>query len=135
MEKFIIEGGKPLKGTVRVAGSKNAALPLIAATLLTSEECILRNVPDIEDVRTMLKIMEFLGAEYEFEDNVLKIQTKEIKQTEISHELVCRLRASILFLAPLLAREGEVKLAFPGGCILGKRSVSAHLYALGKLGG
>lgn len=134
MSKFIIRGGKPLSGVVKVSGSKNAALPLLAATLLTSKECILRNIPDVADVRLMLEILEKIGAKYSFEKNVVKIQTVKIKSTRIEPELAEKMRASILLLGPLLARANKAEIAFPGGCVIGKRSVHAHAYALEKLG-
>ncbi|MCK5472216.1 UDP-N-acetylglucosamine 1-carboxyvinyltransferase [Candidatus Gracilibacteria bacterium] len=134
MSKFIIRGGKPLEGVVHVSGSKNAALPLLAATLLTSKRCVLRNIPNVADVRLMLEILEKLGAQYSFEKNVVKIQTAKIKSTRIPPELAEKMRASILLLGPLLARTGKAEIAFPGGCVIGKRSIHAHAYALEKLG-
>ncbi len=134
MSKFIIQGGKPLEGVVSTSGSKNAALPLLAATLLTSQKCILRNIPDVADVRLMLEILGKIGAKYSFEKNIVKIQTREIKSTRVEPELAEKMRASILLLGPLLARSGKAEIAFPGGCVIGKRSVHAHAYALEKLG-
>lgn len=134
MSKFIITGGKPLRGTVAVSGSKNAALPLLAATLLTEQECALKNVPDVADVRLMLQILGELGAKYTFERGIVRIQTKKIRTTVIPKTLSGRMRASILLLGPLLARAGRVTLPFPGGCVIGKRSAHAHIYALTKLG-
>lgn len=134
MNRFIIRGGKPLSGTVKVSGSKNAALPLLAATLLTSEECVLRNIPDVADIRLMLQILEELGAKYTFEENVVKIQTAKLKTTRVSPEFAGQMRASILLLGPLIARGGKAEIAFPGGCVIGKRSIHAHKYALEKLG-
>lgn len=134
MQKFVISGGKALRGSVTVSGSKNAALPIIAATLLTSEPCTLKNVPDIKDVRTMLALARKLGATYTFQKNTLNIQTKHIKTKTLLNRNVKYLRASILFLGPLLARVKKAKLNFPGGCLLGKRSVSVHLFAMRKFG-
>jgi UDP-N-acetylglucosamine 1-carboxyvinyltransferase len=134
VNRFIIRGGKPLSGTVKVSGSKNAALPLLAATLLTSEECVLRNIPDVADIRLMLQILEELGAKYTFEENVVKIQTAKLKTTRVSPEFAGQMRASILLLGPLIARGGKAEIAFPGGCVIGKRSIHAHKYALEKLG-
>lgn len=134
MSKFIINGGKPLSGTVQVSGSKNAALPLLAATLLTDQECTLSNIPDVADVRLMLEILEKIGAEYSFSQNKVKIQTQKIKSTQVPEDLAEKMRASILLLGPLLARAGQAEIAFPGGCVIGKRSVHAHVYALEKLG-
>ncbi|MFH1375069.1 MAG: UDP-N-acetylglucosamine 1-carboxyvinyltransferase [Patescibacteria group bacterium] len=134
MSKFIIRGGKPLSGTVKVSGSKNAALPLLAATLLTDQECVLTNIPDVADTRLILEILGKIGAEYSFERNRVKIQTKKIKTAKVPAELAEQMRASILLLGPLLARAGKAEIAFPGGCVIGKRSVHAHVYALTKLG-
>jgi len=132
--RFLVTGGKKLNGQVKVGGSKNAALPIIAAALLTNEPVTLTNVPDIEDISTMEHILHYIGVRTEHEGNKLVVHAKAIADREIEHELVSKLRASILFLGPLLARNGEVKLAFPGGCIIGKRPVDAHLMALHALG-
>lgn len=123
-----------MEGQVRVSGSKNAVLPIIAASLLTNEPVELTNVPDIEDIATMEHILHFLGVETDFEGNTMKIHAKGVANVEIEHELVSKLRASILLLGPLLARNGEVRLAFPGGCVIGKRPIEAHLFALEELG-
>jgi UDP-N-acetylglucosamine 1-carboxyvinyltransferase len=132
--KFLVTGGQKLEGQVRVSGSKNAALPIIVASLLTNEPIELTNVPNIEDIATMEHILHFIGVETEFDGNTMKIHAKDIANVEIEHELVSKLRASILLLGPLLARNGEVRLAFPGGCVIGKRSIDAHLFALEELG-
>lgn len=134
MPKFIIEGGQPLTGSVRVSGSKNAALPIIAATLLTPRRCVLTNVPDIADVHLLLDILRTLGSEYTFTDNTLTIETREIRTTTIPRELAKRMRASVLLAGPLLARTGAATIPFPGGCVIGKRSTYAHEYAFEKLG-
>ncbi len=131
--KFLVEGGQKLSGTVRVGGSKNAALPIIAASLLTDQPITLTNVPDIADIYTIQHILHFLGVETEFTDNTLKINARAVANVEIPHELVSKMRASILFLAPLLARNGAARLSFPGGCVLGKRPVDVHLTALEAL--
>lgn len=132
--RFLITGGQKLEGQVRVSGSKNAVLPIIAASLLTDEPVTLTNVPDISDIYTMQHILHFIGVDTEFEGSTLKIHAKAVANVEIEHELVSKLRASILFLAPLLARNGDVRLAYPGGCVIGKRPVDAHLFALESLG-
>lgn len=134
MSKFIIRGGQPLSGVVKVSGSKNAALPLLAATLLTEQECVLRNIPDVADVRLMLEILAILGAKFSFAKNVVTIQTAKIRTTKIPAEFAGKMRASILLLGPLLARSGKAEIAFPGGCVIGKRSIHAHAFALEKLG-
>ena len=132
--RFIITGGQKLNGQVKVGGSKNAALPIIAASLLTDEPVALHNVPNIADIYTMQHILHFIGVETDFEGNTLKINAKGVANVEIEHELVSKLRGSSLLLAPLLSRNGEVRLAFPGGCVLGKRPMDAHLHALEELG-
>lgn len=123
-----------MKGTFTPSGSKNAALPLICATILNQGKTILKNVPDIDDVHALLKILEAMGTVYTFENNELVIDHTNLKNQEIRHEQVCKMRAAILLLGPLLARFGEVKMAFPGGCVIGRRSISAHLRGLEALG-
>jgi UDP-N-acetylglucosamine 1-carboxyvinyltransferase len=134
MSKFVIEGQKPLKGEITAQGSKNAALPIIAATLLSDEESVLTNIPDIADVHSLLNILEYLNVKTSFKDGTLKINPKNIINKQIPHELVSRMRASILLLAPILVKFHQVKIAFPGGCVLGKRPIDAHLTAFEKLG-
>ena len=132
--RFLVTGGQKLEGTVKVGGSKNAALPIIAASLLTDEEVVLHNVPDIADIATMEHILHFIGVETDFDGNTFKLRAPAPANVEIEHELVSKLRGSSLLLGPLLARNGEVRLAFPGGCVLGKRPMNAHLDALEALG-
>ncbi|MEK7146036.1 MAG: UDP-N-acetylglucosamine 1-carboxyvinyltransferase, partial [Patescibacteria group bacterium] len=134
MPQFVVQGGHELKGEVKISGSKNAALPILAATLLAEGKSTLHNVPDISDVHTFLSIMESLGAEVEFKNHTVTVDASNLKPVAIAHDQVKRMRASILLLGPLLGRFNEVKLAFPGGCVLGKRSIHAHLHALQKLG-
>lgn len=134
MKSFLIKGGKPLKGSITISGSKNAALPIMAACLLTDETCVLKNVPDIADVHSMANILRALGAKITFNKGEMTIRAASIKTKKIPHELVAQLRASILLLGPLVARFKNADLAFPGGCILGKRSVHAHTEAFKKLG-
>lgn len=131
--RFLITGGRKLNGTVKVGGSKNAALPIMSAALLTNEEVVLHNVPDIADIATMCRILDFLGIETHFDKGTLRIHATTILNKQIEHELVSKLRGSSLLMAPLLARNGEVQLAYPGGCVLGKRPMSAHLEAFEAL--
>ena len=134
-QKFVITGQKPLVGKVTISGSKNAALPLLCASLLANTPVELTNVPEIQDVNTLLEIMAYLGAKIERPKNgVVRIDSSQLSAKELPHELVSRFRASILLLGPLLARFGKVKMAYPGGCVLGKRPVFAHLEALRCLG-
>lgn len=132
--RFLVTGGVKLEGVVRVSGSKNAALPIIAASLLTNEPVVLHDVPDIADIGTMEHILHYLGVKTDFDGSTFRLQAKNPANLEIEHELVSKLRGSSLFLGPLLARNKEVRLAFPGGCVLGKRPMDAHLSALEALG-
>lgn len=132
--RYRIEGITPLRGEVTLSGAKNAALPCMCATLLTQEEVTLKNVPDIADVHALLEIFTFLGVEHSFLENTLKVCAKNLECKKIPHDLVCKFRASILLLGPLLARCGEVIMAYPGGCVIGKRSIDAHIDALVQLG-
>ena len=132
--RYRIQGGVPLKGDVRISGSKNAALPLIAASVLAEGETVLTNVPYLRDIKAMLKILNFLGAQTSFNDGTVRIRTQNLESKSIPAEFVSKLRGSIVLLGPLLARFGEVKMSYPGGCVLGKRSVEAHIAALTHLG-
>lgn len=134
MQSLIIEGGAPISGEVTVGGNKNAALPMIAAALLTDEPVTLHNMPDILDVRTMLDIARTLGAECEFADNTLRMHCKDLHSTEIGRDLCARNRTSILFAAPLVARGGRAALFPPGGDVIGRRRLDGHFYGLRKLG-
>ncbi len=134
MSKFIIEGGRPLNGEITVAGNKNAALPIIAATVLTDDDCYLENVPDIRDVRAMLELLRGLGKTVEkVQENHFKI-SGSVNKTEIDPQIGGNLRASILFLSVLLARKGEVRLPPPGGCVIGRRKVDSHFDVLQAFG-
>jgi UDP-N-acetylglucosamine 1-carboxyvinyltransferase len=134
MAKFIVKGGQKLKGEVTVSGSKNAALPILCATLLTKDKTVLKNVPDIADIRSMISLMESMGAIVKSENNTVEIDPSKLKNQNISGELVKQMRASILLIGAILPRFKEVKMDFPGGCVLGKRSVHAHTYGLKELG-
>ncbi|MEW6553442.1 MAG: UDP-N-acetylglucosamine 1-carboxyvinyltransferase [Actinomycetota bacterium] len=132
--KFIIEGGTPLRGEARVGGAKNSVLKLMAASLLTPEDCFIRNVPHISDVRIMVEVLRRLGVEVEWEDGGLRIRSGEFASREASYELVRRMRASIVVLGPLVARWGEASVAIPGGCNIGSRKIDMHLKGLAELG-
>jgi UDP-N-acetylglucosamine 1-carboxyvinyltransferase len=135
MERFIVEGGRRLEGTIRPGGNKNAALPILAACLLTDEPVTLRNLPDIQDVRVMLEIMEGIGANVDrLENNVVRIHAGNDCSPNPDPELSKKIRASILLAGPLLARCGQVKVAKPGGDAIGRRRVDTHLLALEGLG-
>jgi UDP-N-acetylglucosamine 1-carboxyvinyltransferase len=135
MEEFVIEGGYPLEGTVVPSGNKNAALPMLAASVLSDEKVILRNVPRIEDIQTMVEIISALGVEIEESgDHELTIDPTNVRTTELDAELCRRIRASILLAGPLVARCGHIKLPPPGGDVIGRRRVDTHLMALRSLG-
>ncbi len=135
MEQFVIEGGAPLSGTVTPAGNKNAALPLIAACLLTSEPIILRNVPRIRDVETMRQLVCDLGVTIEeLAPGVWRVQTPNVRKRALDPELCRRIRASLLLAGPMLARYGEIELPPPGGDVIGRRRVDTHFLALEALG-
>lgn len=135
MYQYLIEGGFPLKGTIKASGNKNAALPCIAAALLTEERVILRNLPDIEDMHVMLEIFTALGGEVEnvgANDYALRIQ--KVERNDIPLDLSKKIRASILFAGPLLARSGKAVLPPPGGDVIGRRRLDTHFLALTELG-
>ncbi|MCL2235938.1 MAG: UDP-N-acetylglucosamine 1-carboxyvinyltransferase, partial [Defluviitaleaceae bacterium] len=135
MGKFIIENNGALKGNVRISGSKNAVLPIIAATLLTDEKCEIADVPALTDVMIMQELIEDLGGTTSWaEDEVLNIHADKIKKIQVSYELCTKMRASFLVAGPLLARMGEVKISLPGGCAIGSRPVDLHLKGLAALG-
>ncbi len=135
MQQFVIEGGYPLSGEVTAGGNKNAALKMIPACLLTDEPVILRNVPEIGDVRVLCEIMRSLGVEVGWiDDNVLRVHAREITSTTIEMGLAGRLRASVILAGPMLARMGRLLLPVPGGDAIGERRLDMHVFALRKLG-
>ena len=137
MEKLVIEGGRPLKGRVRISGAKNAVLPIIAATLLGQDRpSLLEEVPCLEDVRTISEVIEKLGVKIELnpEENTLRVDSSEIASTEAPYELVRKMRASFLIMGPLLARCGRARISLPGGCAIGTRPIDLHLKGFEALG-
>ena len=134
MDKIIITGNGPLQGEVRVAGAKNAALPIIAAALLTPEPLNLSNVPGVRDIRTVLQLMELIGAKVELSDEDLVLDCSEVHSVHAPYEMVKTIRASILLLGPLVARFGEADVSLPGGCAIGSRPVNLHIAGLEKMG-
>lgn len=136
MSVFIIDGGVPLKGTVRISGAKNAILPSLAACLLTEEKTILKDVPDLEDVHTMCNLLNSLGADTTFnkKDKEIIVNTSSINKYTAPYELVNQMRASFLVMGPLLARKGRSKVSLPGGCAIGSRPVDLHLKGFSALG-
>ncbi|MGA2028946.1 MAG: UDP-N-acetylglucosamine 1-carboxyvinyltransferase [Verrucomicrobiota bacterium] len=133
MESFLIKGGVPLHGEVEISGSKNAALPIMAATLLTGEPCVVRRVPDLSDTRFMVKILESLGAKVKFENGTLTVHAKKIRGYA-DYELVRKMRGSICIAGPLLARLHKARISLPGGCIIGARPINLHLKGFEALG-
>ena len=135
MYEYRIEGGFPIKGTIKASGNKNSALPCIASSLLTDETVILRNIPDIEDTSVMISILQSLGASVEkIEHHTWKIEAKKIEKTDIPSELSKKIRASILFAGPLVARAGKAVMPPPGGDVIGRRRLDTHFLALQELG-
>ncbi|AHH06538.1 UDP-N-acetylglucosamine 1-carboxyvinyltransferase [Borrelia crocidurae DOU] len=134
MYSYLVEGGFKIGGKITASGNKNAALPCMIAALLTDEEVILENVPNIRDVEVILKILEDIGVDVIRDGNILKIKALNIAKTEIDSSLTDLIRASILFVGPMLARCGQIDIAPPGGDVIGKRRLDTHFYGLGKLG-
>jgi UDP-N-acetylglucosamine 1-carboxyvinyltransferase len=133
MKLLIIKNSK-ISGEVKISGAKNAALPLIAMTILAKNKVTIKNIPNVADVNTMLKLLKLLGSKVEFENNTLKIDTTSINSTTATYDIVKTMRASILTLGPLLARFKECKVSLPGGCAIGLRPVDLHIKALEKMG-
>lgn len=134
-DKFIITGGKRLEGSVEISGAKNSALSIMAATLLTKDVCILRNIPHLTDVDTMIAVIRKLGIKVEWkEDNTLYIDSDYFNNYEAPYELVKKMRASILVMGPLLARLNKAKISLPGGCAIGARPVDFHIKGFETLG-
>jgi UDP-N-acetylglucosamine 1-carboxyvinyltransferase len=133
MESFLIKGGVPLHGEVTISGSKNAALPIMAAALLTGEPCIIRRVPDLSDTRFMVQILESLGATVKFKNGTLTVHAKKIRGYA-DYELVRRMRGSICIMGPLLGRLRKARVSLPGGCIIGARPINLHLKGFEALG-
>jgi UDP-N-acetylglucosamine 1-carboxyvinyltransferase len=134
LDKLIIRGGKRLKGEVDISGAKNAALPIMVASLLSSGYCTINKVPNLKDIMTMGRLLANLGAGFHYEDRKAIINTEKIKIFEAPYDLVRTMRASILVLGPLLARFGRAKVSLPGGCAIGARPINLHLMGLEKMG-
>lgn len=133
MDKIIIRGGQQLSGSVRISGSKNSALPILAATLLTRESCVIQRVPDLSDVHYMLQILAHLGAEVERASGTVTVQAERVN-TVAPYEIVRKMRASVCVLGPLLGREKEATVSLPGGCVIGDRPIDLHLKGFAGLG-
>ena len=133
MDCLVIKGGTPLKGEVKISGAKNAALPLMAATLLTDQECVLRNLPNLSDVRFMCRILESLGAEVKTGRGTVRVRAKKIEGFG-DYDLIRKMRGSICILGPLMGRFNEAKVSMPGGCVIGARPIDLHLKGMRDLG-
>jgi UDP-N-acetylglucosamine 1-carboxyvinyltransferase len=133
MDKIIVHGGRTLTGTVKISGSKNSALPILAATLLTKEPCVIHRVPDLSDVHYMLQILNHLGAEVERASGVVTVKAEKVS-TVAPYEVVRKMRASVCVLGPLLGREKEATVSLPGGCVIGDRPIDLHLRGFESLG-
>ena len=134
MDYLEIVGGKKLSGLVTISGAKNAALPIIAATILSDKKVTLTNLPNVVDIRTLLKLLTMLGGEVEHNETIAHINNGSITSTKAVYEIVSQMRASILVLGPLLARFGECEVSLPGGCAIGQRPIDLHLKALESMG-
>ena len=138
MDKFVIRGGEPLLGTVRISGAKNAALPCMAAALLTDQPVILENIPQVRDIQTTRNLLAAMGAEVELgfgrAHHRTSIQCANLNSPEASYELVKTMRASTLVLGPLVARCGRARVSLPGGCAIGARPIDLHIKGLEQLG-
>lgn len=133
MDKILVHGGRPLNGHVKISGSKNSALPILAATLLTKEPCIISRVPDLSDIHYMLTILSELGCEVERASGVVTIKAEKVI-TDAPYDIVRKMRASVCVLGPLLGREKEATVSLPGGCIIGDRPIDLHLRGFEALG-
>jgi len=134
MDKLVIEGSRRLEGTVTISGAKNACLPILAATLLTDEKSVIRNIPKLRDMGTMVKILKNLDVKVEQDGDVITVEPKGYKKHTAPYELVSTMRASICVLGPLIAKHRFAKVSFPGGCVIGPRPIDLHLKGLRALG-
>ena len=134
MDKIVVEGGKRLSGTVAISGAKNAALPILVSALLTDGMCTFTNVPDLQDIRSILLLLESLGARVVADGHTIKIDAASLAASEAPYDLVRKMRASILVLCPLVARLGHARVSLPGGCAIGARPINLHLKGLERLG-
>src|ERR1019366_6877229 len=134
MDKFVIKGGPRLQGEIPISGSKNSALPALAAALLTDEPVTLRRIPRVRDIRTMQRLLVDIGSQAEVEGETIRLHTPRIVSSEAPYELVKTMRASSLVLGPLVARTGRARVSLPGGCAIGARPINLHIMGLESLG-
>src|ERR1044072_4779837 len=133
MDSFLIKGGVPLHGEVTISGAKNAVLPIMAATLLTAEPCVIRRVPNLSDVKFMGQILKWLGATVRHENGTIRVHAKKIKGAG-DYDLVRKMRGSICIMGPLLGRLKKATVSLPGGCVIGARPINLHLKGFQALG-
>src|SRR5213079_2623130 len=133
MDKILIHGGRPLSGSIKVSGSKNSSLPILAATLLTEEQCVVYGVPDLSDTHYMLQILAHLGAQVERASGTVTVTADKV-QSVAPYDVVRRMRASVCVLGPLLGRCNEATVSLPGGCVIGDRPIDLHLKGFEALG-
>ena len=133
MDKILIHGGRPLSGSIKVSGSKNSSLPILAATLLTGEQCVVHGVPDLSDTHYMLQILTHLGAQVERASGTVSVAAEKV-QSVAPYEVVRKMRASVCVLGPLLGRCKEATVSLPGGCVIGDRPIDLHLTGFEALG-
>jgi len=135
MDKIRVVGGRPLEGTVRISGAKNASLPELCAALLTDQPVVLGNVPEVRDIRTLARVLSALGAEVDFRvGGEVEVRARDLTSIEAPYDLVKTMRASVLVLGPVLARAGRARVSLPGGCAIGARPINLHLLAFEKMG-
>jgi len=134
MDYLKIKGGTKLSGSIQISGAKNSALPVIAATILSDKPVKLINLPNVVDIRTLLKLLDILGGTVDHNDTIANINNGTMNSTKAVYEIVSQMRASILVLGPLLARFGECEVSLPGGCAIGQRPIDLHLKALEAMG-
>ena len=134
MSKYIISGGTQLKGTMRVHGAKNSVLPILAATILNGGKSILHDCPRISDVLIAIQILQFLGCRVEWQGETLIVDSSVMTNDSIPHDLMNKMRSSVIFLGAILARSGQAKCSYPGGCELGARPINLHIKAFRQMG-
>ncbi|MGE5238172.1 MAG: UDP-N-acetylglucosamine 1-carboxyvinyltransferase [Chloroflexota bacterium] len=134
MDKLVVRGGKSLKGEVEISGAKNAALPILAASILAAGESVITRVPDLRDVRTMGRLLSSMGVGFSLERGIARLNASRVRHHEAPYDMVKTMRASVLVLGPLVARYGDAKVSLPGGCAIGARPINLHLMGLEKMG-
>lgn len=134
MERFLITGGYPLSGSIKISGAKNAVLPILSASLLSTGVSVIKNVPHLNDVFVMKEVLEYLGCSVELTGSTMKVDSSKVKYIEVPDKLMRRMRASSLVMGPLLARFGKAKISYPGGCAIGCRPIDLHLKGLKSMG-